>query len=89
MHNTETWMARALLGSGPVNTPRPNTHKATMEDVSVEECYCALLGNRAPMKMLARNHVTWSLCGLPQATLELCFLFVVRAECKDRKSVVS
>jgi hypothetical protein len=28
-----TWMARALLGNGPVNTPRPNTHKATMEDV--------------------------------------------------------
>jgi hypothetical protein len=29
-----TRMARALLGNGPVNTPRPNTHKATMEDVS-------------------------------------------------------
>jgi hypothetical protein len=27
------WMAKALLGNGPVNTPRPNTHKATMEDV--------------------------------------------------------
>jgi hypothetical protein len=32
--NTVTWMARALLGNGPLNTPRPNTHKATMEDVS-------------------------------------------------------
>jgi hypothetical protein len=28
--NTVTWMARALLGKGPVNTPRPNTHKATI-----------------------------------------------------------
>jgi hypothetical protein len=27
-------MAIALLGNGPVNTPRPNTHKETMEDVS-------------------------------------------------------
>jgi hypothetical protein len=27
-------MARALLGNGQVNTPRPNTHKTTMEDVS-------------------------------------------------------
>jgi hypothetical protein len=25
-------MARALLGNGPVNTPPPNTHKATMEE---------------------------------------------------------
>jgi hypothetical protein len=24
------WMARALLGNGPVNTPRPNTHKVTI-----------------------------------------------------------
>jgi hypothetical protein len=31
-----TWMARALLGNGPVNTPRPNTYKAAMEDVSQE-----------------------------------------------------
>jgi hypothetical protein len=27
-------MARALLGNGPVNTLRPNTHKATTENVS-------------------------------------------------------
>jgi hypothetical protein len=27
-------MARVLLGDGPVNTPRLNTHKATIEDVS-------------------------------------------------------
>jgi hypothetical protein len=27
-------MARALVGNGPVNTPRSNTRKATMEDVS-------------------------------------------------------
>jgi hypothetical protein len=27
-------MARALLGNGSVNTPRPNTHRATKEDVS-------------------------------------------------------
>jgi hypothetical protein len=26
-----TWMARALLGNGPENTPRLNTHKATKE----------------------------------------------------------
>jgi hypothetical protein len=26
-----TWKARALLGNGPVKTPRPNTHKATIE----------------------------------------------------------
>jgi hypothetical protein len=29
-----TWMARALLGNGPVNTARSNTHMAAMEDVS-------------------------------------------------------
>jgi hypothetical protein len=29
-----TWMSRVSLGNGPVNTPRPNTHKATMEDMS-------------------------------------------------------
>jgi hypothetical protein len=29
-----TWMARALLSKELVNTPRPNTHKATMGDVS-------------------------------------------------------
>jgi hypothetical protein len=29
-----TWIARTLLGNGPVNTPRPNTRKATMEDGS-------------------------------------------------------
>jgi hypothetical protein len=28
-----TWMARALLRNGPINTPRPNTHKATIKDV--------------------------------------------------------
>jgi hypothetical protein len=48
--------------------------------LSVDECYCALLGNSAPMKTLARNHVTCSLCGLPYAIIELCFLCVVRAE---------
>jgi hypothetical protein len=31
--NIVKWMARALLRNGPVNTLRPNTHKATMEDV--------------------------------------------------------
>jgi hypothetical protein len=30
-------MARALLGNGPVNTPQPNTRKATMEDMSQVE----------------------------------------------------
>jgi hypothetical protein len=29
--------------------------------VSVDECYCALLGNSTPMKTLTRNHVTCSL----------------------------
>jgi hypothetical protein len=29
-----TWMVTALLGNGPINTSRPNTHKATTEDVS-------------------------------------------------------
>jgi hypothetical protein len=33
-----------------------------------------------PMKTLARNHVTCSLCGLTYATIELGFLCVVRAE---------
>jgi hypothetical protein len=42
----------------------------------VDEYYCALLGNNAPMKTLVRNHVTCSLCGLPYATIELCFLCV-------------
>jgi fluoride ion exporter CrcB/FEX len=60
------WMARALLG---------NNGRCLME-----ECYCTLLGNREPIKTLARNHVTCFLCGLPYATIELCFLCVVRAE---------
>jgi hypothetical protein len=47
--------------------------------ISVEECYCALLGNGEPMKTLARNHVTF-LCGSPYATRELGFLCVVRVE---------
>jgi hypothetical protein len=46
----------------------------------VDECYCALLGNSALMKMLARKHVTCSLGGLLYATIELGFLCVVHAE---------
>jgi hypothetical protein len=30
--NNVTWMARALLGDGPVNTPLPNTRKTTIEN---------------------------------------------------------
>jgi hypothetical protein len=67
-------MARALLGNGPVNTPLPDTHKATMEDVSQGRNVIA------PMKTLAKNHMICSLCGLPYATRELGFLCVVRAE---------
>jgi hypothetical protein len=73
-------MARALLGNGPVNTPRPNTQGNSGRCISVEECYCSLLGNSAPMKTLARNHVTFSLCGLSFATIELGFLCVVLSE---------
>jgi hypothetical protein len=69
-------MGRALLGNGPVNTPRPNTHKATMEDCLREECYCALLVNSAPIKTMAKNHVTCFLRGLPYTTIELGFLCV-------------
>jgi hypothetical protein len=69
---TVTCMARALLANGPVNTPRPNTEKATTEDASQwKECYFALIGNSEPMKTLARNHVTFSLSGLLYATVEL------------------
>jgi hypothetical protein len=32
VHYIVTCMARPLLGNGPVNTPRPNTHKATIEE---------------------------------------------------------
>jgi hypothetical protein len=39
-----------------------------------------LLGTNAPMKMLARNQVTYFLCGLLYATIELGFLCMVRAD---------
>jgi hypothetical protein len=68
-------MARALLGNVTEYTQGNNGGC-----ISVEECYCSLLGNSAPMKTLARNHVTCSMCGLPYATKELGFLYVVRAE---------
>jgi hypothetical protein len=42
--------------------------------------FCALLGYSAPMKALARNRVTCSLCGVPYAAIELGFMCVVRAE---------
>jgi hypothetical protein len=32
-NDSVTWMAKALLDNGAVNTPRQNTHKATMDDV--------------------------------------------------------
>jgi hypothetical protein len=54
-------MARTLLGNKWMMCLR-------------EEYYCALLGNSAPMKTLARNHVTCFLRGLPYATIELGFL---------------
>jgi hypothetical protein len=31
-NNIVTWMASSLLGNGPVNTSRQNTHKATIEE---------------------------------------------------------
>jgi hypothetical protein len=34
VYNILTWNARTLLGNGPVNISRPNTHKTTMEYVS-------------------------------------------------------
>jgi hypothetical protein len=74
-------MTTALLGNGP-NTPRTNTyHTREHWKMSLrEESYCALLGNSAPVKTLAMNHVTYFLCGLPYATIVLDFLSVVRAE---------
>jgi hypothetical protein len=74
--HTVTDLIKAFLGNGSVNTVNVQQWKSA----SVEECYCALLGNSATMKTLAGNHVTCSLCGLPYATIELCFLCVVRAE---------
>jgi hypothetical protein len=50
-----------------------------MEDVS-QWRDIIVQGNSAPMKMLARNHMTCSLCGLPYPTIELGFLCMVRAE---------
>jgi NAD-dependent dihydropyrimidine dehydrogenase PreA subunit len=73
-------MARALLGNGPVNTATEYTQGNSGRCISVEKCYCVLLGNSAPMKTVARNHVTCSLCGLFYATIELGFLCVIRAE---------
>jgi hypothetical protein len=46
----------------------------------VDEYYCSLLVNSEQMKTLARSHMTCSLCRLPDATIELCFQCVVRAE---------
>jgi hypothetical protein len=72
-----TWMGRTLLGNGAVNTSRPITHTRKQWKMSLREDWnCALLGNSAPMKTVARNHVTCFLCGLPYATIELGFLCV-------------
>jgi hypothetical protein len=73
-------MARALLGNGPVNTATEYIQGNNGRCVSVDECYCALIGNSAPMKTMSRDHVTCSLFGLPYATTELYFLCVVCAE---------
>jgi hypothetical protein len=32
LQNNVTWMARVLLGKGPANMPRLNTHKETTEE---------------------------------------------------------
>jgi hypothetical protein len=69
MYCIVTELLKAFLGNGSVSTVNVNNGRC----VSVDECYCALLRNRAPMKTLARNHLTCSLCGLPYATVELCF----------------
>jgi hypothetical protein len=50
------------------------------QHATVDKCYCSLLFNSASMKTLAMNHVTCSLCGLPDATKELGFLCVVLVE---------
>jgi hypothetical protein len=70
-----TWMARALLGNGPVNTPQPNTRKATVEDVS--RGVILLLIAR---QQRANEDAGLFMCGLPYATVGLSFLCVVRAE---------
>jgi hypothetical protein len=56
--NIVTWMTRAFLCNGSVNAVNVQNGRC----VSMDECYCAFLGNSAPMKTLARNHVTCSLC---------------------------
>jgi hypothetical protein len=68
-------LLKAFLGNGSVNTVNVQQWK-----IFQWTNYCALLGNNAPMKTLARNHVTCFLCGLPYVTIEVCFMCVVRAE---------
>jgi hypothetical protein len=68
--NNVTDLLKAFLGNGSVNT------------VNVQQRQMCLSGRMLlrVAKTLARNHVTGSLCGLPYATIELCFLYVVSAE---------
>jgi hypothetical protein len=52
-----------------------------MEDVSVEECYCVLLGNSTSMKALARNHITCDVRGFLQlmyqwAIISICLKYM-------------
>jgi hypothetical protein len=61
-----TDLLKAILRKGSVNT------------VNVQEWKMCLSGRI--LLTLARNHVTCSLGGLLYATIELCFLCVVRAE---------
>jgi hypothetical protein len=48
--------------------------------VNMQQWEMCLSGRMLLLKLLARNHVTCSVCGLPYATVELCFLCVVHAE---------
>jgi hypothetical protein len=52
-------MATSLLGNGLVNTSRSNTRTQQQN----YECYCSLLGSRAPIKSLIRNYITGFLYG--------------------------
>jgi hypothetical protein len=76
--NNVTDLLKAFLGNGSVNTVNVQQWKMCLSGRILLRV--ARLGNSAPMKTLARDHVTRSLCGPPYAIIELCFLFVVCAE---------
>jgi hypothetical protein len=74
--NIITDLLKEFLGNGSVNMVNVQQWKMCVSG----RMLLPLLGNSAPLKTLARNHVICSLCSLPYVTIELYFLCMVRAK---------